>query len=299
MLTRALLLALPFSLLGCDALTGDGDGNKENTEDPGPVDSDGDGLYDDDEAAFGTDPGVADTDADGLTDKEEFDLGTDGTAADTDGDTYSDGAEAAEGTDPTDEDSRIYTGYWPYNPDKDGYEDPGFDTRARAGKTLAHFVGPDQYGEEVDIYDFGGQGKLTVIDLSGVWCYYCNEMAKWMEGRRSFFSDYESEPAIANLPDMVAAGDVQWVTVLDADASGAAISEEDLVAWSEDYENSKIAVLGDMDMVWLNYLNVYGYPTLLVVDSNMEIVSYNRQDYFEALVYAYEHAYDESGTASE
>jgi len=295
MLVRALLLSVPFVLFGC---TTPGPGGKD-TEDPGPPDTDGDGLNDEEEASFGTDPAIADTDADGLTDKEEFDLGTDGTAADSDGDTYSDSAELNEGTDPTDPDSRIYTGYWPYNPDKDSYEDPGFDGRARDGKTLAHFVGPDQYGDEVDLYDFGGQGKLTIIDLSGVWCYYCNEMAKWMEGRRSFFSDYESEPAIANLPDMVAAGDVQWITILDSDASGQSISEEDLTAWAEDFENDKIPVIGDMDMLWVDYLNVYGYPSVLVVDSDMQIVFYDRQDYFSALIYAYEHAYDDMGTATE
>jgi Bacterial TSP3 repeat len=41
------------------------------------VDSDGDGLLDADEAAFGTDPGFADSDGDGWLDGDEVSIGTD------------------------------------------------------------------------------------------------------------------------------------------------------------------------------------------------------------------------------
>ncbi len=46
------------------------------------LDSDGDGHYDDEEAALGTDPLIADTDGDGLSDSEEGRLGTDPLVAD-------------------------------------------------------------------------------------------------------------------------------------------------------------------------------------------------------------------------
>lgn len=280
------MLLAPLALIGCTT-SPDGNGKTEEA----PVDSDGDGLIDSDELAFGTDTMQLDTDGDGLSDRDEYDLGTSGTEMDSDGDGYGDGDEVTEGADPTDASSLIYTGGWPYYSGKDSIDDPGMDKKAGEGKILARFVGPDQFGEDVDIYDYAGHGKLTVIDLSGIWCYYCNEMAKWMEGRRSFLDDYASSyPFVEALPEMVANGDVQWVTVLDSDVNGQSIEVDEQMGWATDYENDKIAVLGDVDMVLQGYFKVVGYPTLMVVDENMEIVKYDKNDYFQALEYAYENA---------
>ena len=65
-----------------------------------PLDQDGDGLPDSQEAVLGTDKALADTDADGLTDGEEVSLGTNPLVADSDGDGYSDFAEAQASTNP-------------------------------------------------------------------------------------------------------------------------------------------------------------------------------------------------------
>ena len=65
------------------------------------VDSDHDGLTDEEEASWGTDPNNPDTDGDGLTDGEEVKVyGTDPLKADTDGDGYSDGQEIQAGYNP-------------------------------------------------------------------------------------------------------------------------------------------------------------------------------------------------------
>lgn len=75
-----------------------------------PVDSDGDGLADNDEATLGTDPGNPDTDGDGVSDGAEVAAGTDplstaqaiepGNGQDTDGDGFVDSDEVLFGTDP-------------------------------------------------------------------------------------------------------------------------------------------------------------------------------------------------------
>lgn len=95
----------------------------EVVSDPGRADSDGDGLCDGDERAWGSDPGRADTDGDGLddpaevnqwgtepfivdtdadslSDRREIELGTSPVLADTDGDGRDDGIEVAELTPP-------------------------------------------------------------------------------------------------------------------------------------------------------------------------------------------------------
>ena len=95
----------------------------------GPVDTDGDGLTDAEEAALGTDPNDPDSDADGLNDGAEVAAGTDSLDPDTDGDGVNDGDEIANGTDPLDSDSdgdgvsdgdEAANGTDPLNSDSDG-----------------------------------------------------------------------------------------------------------------------------------------------------------------------------------
>jgi hypothetical protein len=65
------------------------------------IDSDNDGLTDEEEAILGTDPNSPDTDNDGLTDREETKVyNTDPMNHDTDGDGYQDGQEVKNGYNP-------------------------------------------------------------------------------------------------------------------------------------------------------------------------------------------------------
>jgi len=72
-----------------------------------PVDTDGDGLTDEEEQRLGTDPNSADSDDDGLTDSEEVnEYETDPLNPDSDGDGLNDGDEVmSHDTDPLNEDS--------------------------------------------------------------------------------------------------------------------------------------------------------------------------------------------------
>ena len=71
---------------------------------PEPVDTDEDGLTDDEEIVLGTDPLVADTDSDGLSDGDEVNIhSTNPLDPDTDAGGISDGQEVnVDGTDPLD-----------------------------------------------------------------------------------------------------------------------------------------------------------------------------------------------------
>ncbi|MCL5245980.1 MSCRAMM family adhesin SdrC [Cellulophaga sp. 20_2_10] len=78
----------------------------ENTDtDNTDLDTDKDGISDDDENNDGTDPLKADTDNDGVDDGDEKKDGTNPLKADTDDDTVNDGTEKSDGTDPLKADS--------------------------------------------------------------------------------------------------------------------------------------------------------------------------------------------------
>ena len=274
--TLGLVLAIGCEVEGDD----DDDGEAEDT--------DGDGLSDADEADFGTDPTMEDTDGDGLTDLEEFDLGSDGTAWDSDGDTYGDYDEVVEGTDPTDPESRIYTGYWPYNAAKGDIEGEPIASMSRVseGEVFGHFIGPDQYNDEVDLYDFAGQGKYTVIDVSTVWCGYCVEMAKYLAGDESFYDGYDE--TLSELPGLVSDGKLQWVTFLSQDGAGDEPTQSDCENWDADYPNEKVAVIADLEQDAPGHINLLGYPSMALVDENMVLVKYDNEDYFATLEMAIE-----------
>ncbi len=117
--SMTLLLALVADGLN-DSLSGSGASTEERavvTQTEGAVnqltalsslDSDGDGLTDQEELELGTNPFERDTDGDGLSDFDEVrKYGTDPTNRDTDGDGLLDGEEISRGTDPL-------------NPDTDG-----------------------------------------------------------------------------------------------------------------------------------------------------------------------------------
>jgi hypothetical protein len=69
---------------------------------PEPVDTDQDGLTDDEEAEIGTDPASYDTDGDGVADGGEVNAGTDPLNTDTDGDGYTNREELDVQSDPLD-----------------------------------------------------------------------------------------------------------------------------------------------------------------------------------------------------
>jgi thiol-disulfide isomerase/thioredoxin len=238
-------------------------------------DRDGDGVLDAEERRLGLDPDRSDTDGDQLDDGDELDRGTDPADADTDDDRYLDGDEVLEDTDPLDPDSRIYVGAWPYFRDKDVLGDGAFDGGAVAvDDVFGRLVARDQYGDTVDLYDFGGTGALTVIDASATWCEPCRTTSAWLAGTSD---DYGFDVlGYAPVREAVRQRTVRWVTVLTDGVDRPA----DLRAWADAYPAAEVPVLDDPRGEVHAALNVGAtvdgdpyayYPSFVVVDGTMRV----------------------------
>jgi thiol-disulfide isomerase/thioredoxin len=269
----SLFLLVGVGLTGCDS---DGDGLSNSEEetlgtDPNLADTDGDGLDDAAEVEAGTDPLDEDSDDDTLSDGEEADLGTDANNSDSDGDGYPDGLEVEMGSDPMDAESCINTGCWPYNPTKDDIENPGYEGKNKVGKIIPRFVGPDQFGDDIELYDFGNQGKLTILDMSASWCYYCKEMAKWLEYDTNNYYD-QNNFGYEAIRESIADGTVQWVTVLGQNNNSGLPTKNTVKSWYNKYPHEKIPVLADLDNSLVNWWGIAGWPSFILLDENMEIL---------------------------
>ncbi len=144
------------------------------------ADADGDGIWDGDEAGYGTNFTVWDTDGDGLDDGEEVYIwGTDPTDPDHDDDGLEDGDEVALGTDPLDAntdddfvDDGVEVNSWgsdPLDPDTDG--DGILDGETING-TYVDGDGATQnwsFTENDVDQELGGDGLANVVDPDSDW----------------------------------------------------------------------------------------------------------------------------------
>jgi thiol-disulfide isomerase/thioredoxin len=256
---------------GGDTSTEVGDDDDDDDDDDGdvsdePVDSDGDGLTDEEELALGLDPQLADTDGDGLDDKSEIDDGLDALSVDTDGDGYLDGDEVAEGSDPLDDASWIYTGGWPYVSDKSAIE-PGTSSVATEGERIMAYATQDQFDDTVDLYDFhNDDGKLIILDVSAQWCPPCQDVAAWLDGHNpSMDADWQK------VREAVDSGDVYWVTVLGENIWGNECKQKNAEQWYNDFPHPNIPVLADPSYSMTTHVQLQAWPTIIVLNPDLTV----------------------------
>ena len=278
LLTLVLALPIALPLAGCDKgentdsdpaaeeeTGGDGDGDTEGG------DGDGDG-----------DPGPLDSDEDGLSDEEELEIGTDPNLKDTDADNYWDPWEITEGTDPLDPASRIYVGYWPYNPDKEELDQGSWET---ATTMLEHpfprdsFI--DQNGDYVDLYDFtnyilteeqGGSGQYAyfIFDLSAQWCGPCHNVASWISGVDDGNTSW-IQTMYPSVREKVHGLRIWWMTFVVEDVNGGPPTMGDSVTWATTHQDNYIPIFADEEQKVRDRFMGNAFPHFFLLDPEMKM----------------------------
>ncbi len=267
---RTLPSLLSLALLACP----------DPDPDPDAGDELGDAEASEDESESETgEPPAPDTDQDGLSDDEEAELGTDPLRRDTDADNYWDGWEVIEGSDPLDPDSRIYTGYWPYNPDKDALEQGSWASVGRApGTPFPRDAFYDQHGDLVDLYDFANftinptnEPAFFVIDVSAMWCGPCHLVAEWQSG---VINDdtIGLEQAFPSIRGAVHELRVWWMTFVTESGASGPPSMGDAATWYEVHEDPRIPVFSDMNQDVLANFGLGFFPHFFLLDPELKIL---------------------------
>jgi thiol-disulfide isomerase/thioredoxin len=229
-----LLVVLSCGLVGCPVA-----GAPDEPTCDASVDRDGDGLDECAEAEWGTDDGSADTDEDG----------------------YSDGDEVLAGSDPADDEDVIYVGGWPFNADKDSFEDPGFGTAAAEDGLMPRYRAVDQFGDEVDLFDFLGWDKPIMLDKSAEWCGPCHQMAEWIDGQAgpAWLSDY------TRVREAVEDGEMYWITVLIQDQQLNVANAATVERWYTRHPTPGVPVVADVDQELDAHIPSPSIPSLTLV----------------------------------
>jgi thiol-disulfide isomerase/thioredoxin len=191
----------------------------------------------------------------------------------------------------------IYAGGWPYNPDKDEIEDPGWsEDGAKKGAALPRFAMMDQWGDTVDIYDFANQGKPILFDISTMWCPPCNDLAAWL--------DYDPEVNLGEtyepIREAVENGDIYWITALSEDKQYNPPDLEDLEKWYGWYPTEEILILADNEpnesgytnlMLWADLMY---FPSVMFINEDMVVEKYKFDNWTKALDEALEYLEESS-----
>ena len=223
-------------------------------------------------------PENPDADGDGLTDEEEAELGTDPNKADTDDDTYWDSWELAEGTDPLDPNSRIYQGYWPYYPDKDELEQGDWSTASKSlGSQFPRDSFLDQYGEEVEIYDFAnytnnstGNPAFMIVDIAAQWCGPCHGMADWIAGVPGGNADALND-AYPTVPEKVHDRRAWWITFIVQDINGGAPTLADAETWYAQHPDDNIPIFVDDEQLVMQRYGSSVFPFFFLLEPTLAV----------------------------
>ena len=154
------------------------------------------------------------------------------------------------------------------------------------GTIFPRFNLVDQYGENVDLYDFGMQDKLIVVELSTAWCQPCRNLASWLtfgdlkvSQSRMWKNDYSI------VKNLIEQEKVYFINIQVQDKYKDPSSIYSIEEWFQEYPDERIAILSDSNYVVRDWLRATAYPTIIVLNEKMEIVKFSVRGWHDAFDY--------------
>lgn len=131
----------------------------------------------------------------------------------------------------------------------------------------------DQFGEMVDVYDFSGQGKYILLELSASWCTPCNQLSAWMtygDPEVTYQSWWKSSYIL--LKPWIESGKVTLINIQYSDEYRDNASLASIQDWYSRYPHDMVPVLADSEKLLHAWVKPTGIPTVILLNDKMEIV---------------------------
>ncbi len=130
----------------------------------------------------------------------------------------------------------------------EGFEGTGFQT----GDTVPELLGFDQHGDEVSSWQF--YGRVTVLDISTMWCAPCQELAKGVQHTQDEFGE-----------------EIVYATILPENIENEPPSQEDLEFWADSFGIETAPVIADHDRWYEPAIPTGSFPQILVTYDDMTV----------------------------
>ena len=225
---------------------------------------------------------------------------------DSDGDGYNDLDEIHYGSDPNNSNSIIYKGGWPYNRNKSELIDIDFkdcetlpfgngcecissdecmigssceilftsqNCMPQSGAKIPNFIGTDQHGDQVNLYDFSNQGKYILIEITGQWSKAANTMSQWLSGNPETIVTMRWWQENFNyVKDLIDSNQIYYIRVMhQGPFKDEVITDDDIKIWNREYFNENIVNLADPSSKIKTWVRPTGYPCLMLFNPDMTL----------------------------
>ena len=146
----------------------------------------------------------------------------------------------------------------------------------KVGDSFPSFIATDQYGDNVNIYDFSNQGKHILLEMGTTWCTPCHLMASWLSyndqeisNKRFWNEDYQQ------IYNLIQNDSIYYITVLYENDFKGNVTYETLYEWFNLYPDEKIPILADSEKFLHRWIKPTGLPAVILLNEKMKIVTYS------------------------
>ena len=210
-----------------------------------------------------------------------------------------------------------YKGGWPTNTKSDYIENPGYNDACpgpigcecnansdclnencishprgnycapKKGDIMPRFIAKDQFGENVDLYDFSKQGKMILIELSTAWCNPCNDLASWItNNNQKIKTNPWWNQRYSPIRDMINQGDVLMINYLfEGEERKITATQNDVKSWYNKYPDANIPILLDENRDVHSWVKPTGLPCIFLLDENMRLINFTNRGLTDAFLY--------------